>query len=250
MSLAKTVVNKILEGADVRKTIAEVNVPQEISDEYIKHYSGELGEFDYDTREFELDGYLHYIGTEPDGSKIKIPDGVKKCNGMFADCKFLIKAPAIPDGVKDCTVMFKGCTSLIIAPEIPDSVKDCRFMFYNCESLTTPPVIPNGVENCDSMFSGCESLKKAPIIPNSVKDCDMMFLGCHLLTKASEIPNGVKFCSYMFADCVSLTKAPVIPDSVIKNCKDTMFDGCSKEVQVAGYWNMFHRGQSYYDQNQ
>ena len=226
MSITKTVVNKILEGADVRKTIAEVNVPQEISDDYIKHYSGELGEFDYDTREFELDGYLHYIGTEPDGSKIKIPAGVEKCNGMFADCKFLIKAPAIPNGVKDCTVMFKGCTSLIIAPEISNGVEDCRYMFYNCESLATPPVIPNGVEYCDSMFSGCESLTKAP-----------------------EIPNGVKFCSYMFADCMSLTKAPVIPDSV-KNCKDTMFDGCSKEVQVAGYWNMFHRGQSYYDQNQ
>ena len=194
---AKIVVNNILEGVSVREALMQATIKDpatgkyvdvdfenpwdknsKSSSEYIQHYSGELGEFDYDIREFKLDGFLYYIGTETDGSKIKIPTGIKICRGMFFGYKSLTKAPEIPNSVKDCGHMFDYCKSLKTPPVIPDSVKGCDSMFAGCTSLTKAPVIPNGVEDCCGMFFNCESLTKVPVIPDSVKDCLRMFYGC------------------------------------------------------------------------
>lgn len=195
---SRLVVNKILEGVSIREALMQATIKDpatgkyvdvdfenpwdknsKSSSEYIKHYSGGFGEFDYDTREFEFnDGFLCYIGTETDGSKIKIPTGIKICRGMFFGYKSLTKAPEIPNSVIDCGHMFEDCESLIIPPVIPDNVKGCDFMFAGCTSLTKVSVIPNGVENCDGMFFDCESLTKVPVIPDSVKDCKRMFYGC------------------------------------------------------------------------
>ena len=252
----------------------------------IVQYDGELGKFEYDDEEFEiyrdddglayeLESYypyyenrdrLTYIGSETDGSKIRIPEGVEDCDSMFEGCTSLETPPVIPKSVKSCFYMFVGCKSLKEAPIIPNGVKNCRGMFCGT-SLETPPVIPEGVENCDSMFNYCTSLKEAPVIPKSVEDCDSMFVGCKLLKEAPIIPNGVKYCSEMFCgtsletppvipdsvedcdsmfkDCTSLEEAPVIPDSV-EYCVN-MFEGCKRSVQEQGNWNIEHRGQSYKD---
>ena len=112
--------------------------------EYCK--SKKIGEFYYNPDEFRFcDGVLYYIGKETDGSKIKIPKGIKSCYSMFFGCKNLKTAPQIPNGVEDCTSMFEGC-----------------------ESLKTPPIIGYGIKNCKNMFLGCISLTKAPKYPKSI----------------------------------------------------------------------------------
>ena len=58
----------------------------ESDDMSIIHYSGAFGDFDYNDEEFAVHGSsLLYIGKELDGSKIKIPKGVKNCTNMFVN---------------------------------------------------------------------------------------------------------------------------------------------------------------------
>jgi len=109
----------------------------------LKHYRGPLGNFQYNDTEFKLiDGCLCYIGTETDGSKIKIPAGITDCDSMFSGHSSLIKAPEIPAGVTDCNYMFHDCSSLVRAPEIPVGVTSCYAMFWGCSSLAEAPIIP------------------------------------------------------------------------------------------------------------
>ena len=149
----------------------------------MQHYEGKLGVFDYDDNEFKLEHVpgkdesemcLRYIGEEIDGSKIKIPEGIKVCNYMFMDSP-IETPPVIPDGVTDCEGMFYGCKALKEPPVIPNSVINCEppvlplsftpvpslsFVdterkFLDCKGMEQPPVLHNGIENIDSMFSGC-----------------------------------------------------------------------------------------------
>lgn len=102
----------------------------------LMHYEGELGSFDYNSRDFELtmhdveDGTsvptLHYIGDNKGlknvygqegrgnvvkGSKIKIPEGITSCDYMFEDCK-ITSVPELPKSVVSTNNMLKGCQSL------------------------------------------------------------------------------------------------------------------------------------------
>lgn len=105
----------------------------------IQHYKGNLGEFDYDDKEFQLcsfagcwnnDHYLHYVGNETDGSKINIPVGIVNCESMFSGCKNLRTPPVIPEGVENCDYMFSdsGLTGKKAIPIIPKSVKHTSAM--------------------------------------------------------------------------------------------------------------------------
>ena len=95
------------------------------------HYDGELGSFDYDSSEFNIVSvakgkvkeFLKYIGMETDGSKIKIPDGLKSLVNTFKDCLGLESAPEIPDSVEDMSHSFEGCVNLKAAPVVPSGVK-------------------------------------------------------------------------------------------------------------------------------
>lgn len=133
----------------------------------MRYYEGELGKFDYDNEEFMIvnsPGYLFihnlkYIGSETDGLKIKIPDGLKSGVRMFMGCEFLETPPVLPDSMRYCTDMFNSCTSLRVPPDIPHSVTDCRRMFEGCISLEHVPVIIadlNGYRlRYVDMFKGC-----------------------------------------------------------------------------------------------
>jgi hypothetical protein len=151
----------------------------------IKQYDGQLGKFEYDDTEFKhlifRDGRkecLMYIGNESDGSKIKIPQGIKDCSFMFDRCESLETPPVIPEGVEDCSVMFSDCRNLEVPPIIPSSVKKCDAMFYYARCMRESPVIPEGVEDCTLMFQGCYNMRSAPVIPHSVKDTTCMFCVC------------------------------------------------------------------------
>ena len=87
-------------------------------DEYGNH-GGKRQTFLYDASEFEVVEVqresgdttpyktLKYVGGETDGSKIKIPNGVKTCDFMF-DGINLNDAPIIPNSVEDTEGMFNG----------------------------------------------------------------------------------------------------------------------------------------------
>lgn len=155
---------------------------------------------DFETRYAGSDFYLKYIGEETDGSKIKIPDGIKSIRYMFVDSNIVIP-PVIPNTVTDMDHAFCGSYGLKEPPAIPNSVKKIVCAFECCDNLETAPVIPDSVIDMYKAFSGCEKLKQPPVIPNSVED----------MTAA-------------FAYCYSLETVPVIPDSV--KCREDVFKGC------------------------
>lgn len=120
-----------------------------------KHYKGDLGEFDYDSKEFAIvNDDLVYIGKETDGAKIHIPEGILYCDFMFANTN-VETPPVIPEGVIICRGMFMGCENLKEAPVIPESVRYSEGMFQDCKSLKKAPVIPKNIEMSYLMFEGC-----------------------------------------------------------------------------------------------
>ena len=131
----------------------------------MKHYDGGehgIGVFDYG-EDFKIEktnsgDRLFYIGNEPDGSKIRIPEGIKECEGMFSRNESLTTPPVIPSSVKACNYMFAYCKALKEAPEIPDGVLSCYGMFLGCESLTKKPKIPDSVWNTEEMFDECKNI--------------------------------------------------------------------------------------------
>ncbi len=136
-------------------------------DSPIQHYSGALGEFDYDTRQYAFKhnkyGYnLVYIGNETDGSKIKIPDGITSCNHMFEGTDIEI-APKIPESARKSEHMFSDCNNMHTATAIPGNLNNMSYMFSNCKSLKEPPMINSSIKNTydntkhESMFEGCSN---------------------------------------------------------------------------------------------
>lgn len=176
-------------------------------------YEGPLGKFTYDKTQFTIDTKeieacddiyygthydslsiprLHYIGSETDGNKIKIPEGVKSgdfmfdgsnitstprlpeslenTNSMFKDCKHLRNAfSAIPKNVGSTSYMYDGCSNLKNGPKmIPANVKDISGMFADCSNMITVPYICDGVEHAYDTFCNCTSMPHMPRLPYSV----------------------------------------------------------------------------------
>jgi len=123
----------------------------------LKKYKGFLGNFWYDDTEFKhICGNFQYIGTETDGSKIKIPKGIKDCTCMFANSD-ITTPPVIPEGVIDCRHMFHNCRLLTKAPVIPEGVTDYRHMFDGCKSLQNYSLI-TATDNVLSAYCYCPSV--------------------------------------------------------------------------------------------
>ncbi len=103
----------------------------------MQHYEGKLGIFDYDDFLFRIDlykhgSYLHYIGTETDGRKIKVPDGLTSSANMFAGNQNIKYGAKIPDSVIDVSRMYAGCRSLEEVPDFPNNVKKYDDVFDGC----------------------------------------------------------------------------------------------------------------------
>ena len=190
----------------------------------IKQYKGILGEFQYDDTEFvEKNGTLRYIGTETDGSKIKIPEGILDCSCMFKDCN-IVTPPVIPAGVTNCHSMFYCCQFLKEPPVIPEGVIHCYGMFYECVSLCKAPVVPDSVESGNYMFYKCSSLTDVSNISVNTSYCNMMFQDCENLIKPPVLSKGIINAAYMFARCKALKEISSIPESM-QNCQ-FMFSDC------------------------
>ena len=115
------------------------------------HYQGELGDFWYDPKEFEVHNnhafditekpwygdFLHYVGHD---LSVSLPEGCTSTKGMFYECK-------LPKGfhlsgfdtsnVKDMSAMFKGCkfpAGFSLGDKFDTSnVENACAMFYDCK---------------------------------------------------------------------------------------------------------------------
>ena len=80
----------------------------------LMHYEGELGVFDYNPEEFEINryftSYLHYCGT---GNSVNLPKGCKNTRYMFYECElpagFHLGEDFDTSEVTDMSFMFYGC---------------------------------------------------------------------------------------------------------------------------------------------
>ena len=243
-------------------------------------HSGKFGTFVYNPNEFKvLYNGVHYIGTETDGSKIKIPDGIVDTTRMFKNNKSLVTPPVIPASVKICDYMFENCSSLKQLPVIPESVaSNCRetmfegthlsideinWVFNNrgkSLSLSDATMVHDGtfgafiynpnefkVSSDGVHYIGTETDGSKIKIPDGIVDTSYMFADNKSLLTPPTIPDGVISCVSMFENCSSLKQPPVIPTSV-KNGALTMLNGCVRSVKLKGRWNAEHRGQQYDEQ--
>lgn len=177
-----------------------------------KRYKGPLGEFTYNSADFEL-AYrytpfgglevLKYRGSEIEGEKIKIPDGIVDCSYMFE--KLSIRtAPVIPVSVRTVNYMFKDCVSLIRGTLLPYGTRSASFMYQGCRSLESCSALPDTLENAQYMFDGCRSLVLPPKMPARLKQASGMFRGCQSLCELADFPKGVISKKHVYRDCKGL----------------------------------------------
>lgn len=181
----------------------------------IKHYKGELGEFDYDDKEFEVsEGEYHAVSKEGEdyyvkykclkyigkGLSVNLPRGCTSTKGMFKDCE-------LPEG-------------FTLGPDFDTSnVTNMSRMFYNC---TKPKGFSLGdkfntsnVTDMSYMFSGEVAFDEGSgfidfsfgdkFDTSNVTNMSGMFEGC---TLSKGFSFGDKFdtskvtdMSYMFYEC-------------------------------------------------
>lgn len=191
-----------------------------------RHYEGALGQFDYDPDQFELTTIrtngmngipggeyesLRYIGTETDGNKIKIPDGIVDAHMMFSGTG-ITSMPVIPDSVLSADCMFSGCTSLkTVSRDLGKNVKDANFMFGGCVNLEQGPVVvPGNIKNANYMFMMCSNMKNTPVLEKGIQTGECMFSGCKSLKTAPNVPKTMQEYFGMTSGCSGLDAASIL----------------------------------------
>lgn len=176
-----------------------------------KRYKGPLGEFEFSTEEFEVTykdtpfGWLEvllYRGTETEGYKIHIPEGVVNCSYMF-EGTMLQTPPVIPVGVKNVNYMFANCVSLKRGALLPDGVTTASFLYQGDRSLESSPALPNTLENGSYLFDGCTHLLEPPKIGSRLKNATGMFRNCFRLQQEAVFPDGVR-AEHAYRGCKTL----------------------------------------------
>lgn len=180
-----------------------------------KRYKGPLGEFTYDSKDFELMyrytpigsiEILKYRGPEVEGDKIHIPNGIVDCSYMF-EKQSLRTPPVIPVSVKIANYMFKDCVSLVRGALLPYGTKSASFMYQNCRSLEVSPVLPDTLVNAQYMYDGCRLLKKPPRIGEALFNATGMFRDCYALEELAVLPSGVVKKVHIYRNCRLLKDA-------------------------------------------
>lgn len=177
------------------------------------HYSGELGEFDYDTRYFEIcqrdvdmndpsKGYITFLhateksGGYDDATKyITYQDGEKGlqiADYLFADSDNVTKAGTLPDSIISAHGMYANCKKLENITADQDS-KD-SFLFINAGEVYNK--FPPNLEDASGMFYKCQNIAWDGFnekMPESLVDARSMFNGCAKLENCPDFSN----CEYL-----------------------------------------------------
>lgn len=212
------------DGIHVESESVNQNYTEYMDDDGMVHYSGGLGEFTYDPNQFELqrvnvpntvqdealphDGemyVLRYVGTETDGNKIHIPEGIINVDLMFTNTN-IKSAPKIPMGVESMFGTFASCHELESADiTIPPTVKSGEFAFTDCKNLKKgPSVVPGTIDNANYMFAACGNLQNTPKIGSGVQQGEFMFAGCETLRKEPNVPRSMVAYKNMTMGCTGI----------------------------------------------
>lgn len=142
-------------------SMVKLSAIRDVNDSYTQFMRDKLfekyGDIEYNDEDFGLqpngnDCYLIYKGSETDGSKIKLPDGIKSMDYMFF-CSDIEMPPIIPNTVESMNYTFSGCIDLKKSPEIPNSVRSMVSTFRQCDSLEELPVLPAGIMHADGSIA-------------------------------------------------------------------------------------------------
>ena len=220
--------------------------------------------FAYDDTEFQNmgNGRLKYIGTETDGTKIKVPDGLEDGSEMFEQTG-LTSSAQLPESLRIMNNMYRGCadlkdpgtipygvtsmdgayayTGIIETPELPDTVTHANFAFDHCADLKRCKNFPANLKEADCMFSGNASLEELPPeLPDTLTDMDGFACGCSSLKQAPKTGANVKNMSCAYASAVNLENMPEIPDNayaknVVSDCYALQQKGLSDSSLRAAF---------------
>lgn len=177
-----------------------------------RNYKGPLGEFVYNTKDFEvlrqwgpmgMFEILKYRGHETDGDKIEIPKGIKDCSYMFEKCS-LKTPPIIPIGVKNTSYMFKDCLSLTRGAVLPYGVVIASFMYAGCRQLRSVPVLPSTVRQAQYMCDTCSMLYEPPTLSENLENASGMFRGCREMVKLADVPETCTKTDHIYRNCEKL----------------------------------------------
>lgn len=128
----------------------------------------------------------HNLKTLPVINCEKLPEGCRKLEAMFSECKSLTDVSIINTStITHMSNLFSGCTSLITAPWLDtQNVSTMNGMFNGCKSLTTVPLYnTQNVTTMSQMFRYCTSLTTVPQFDTqNVTNMSYMFSNCTSLT--------------------------------------------------------------------
>lgn len=189
-----------------------------MKDGTIKHYSGRLGDFDYDTSEWEIWSryamrgtvdILRYRGRAVAGSDVHIPEGVidlsyafegsriqtppvipmsvRVMQYTFQNCKSLVRGASIPDGVTRTGFMYQNCRNLRTGSDMPDSITDASYMYDGCEAMLNPGRVSEKLVNGAGLFRNCRSMTVIPDLPECIRRDSQVFRGCDKLREMLEL---------------------------------------------------------------
>lgn len=203
--------------------------------------------FAYDDAEYQSmgDGRLKYIGSQTDGSMIRVPEGLVDGTELFEESK-LTSGAVLPESLRIMNRMYRGCTELkdpgVIpegvtcmdeayaytgireTPYMPDSVTNANFAFDHCMDLERCGNFSGNLKEADCMFAGDVSLQELPPeLPDTLLQMDGFACGCSQLKRAPKTGENVKNMSHAYASAVSLENMPEIPDgayakNVVADC--------------------------------
>lgn len=179
-----------------------------------RHYVGVIGNFHYNDEDFEVKEdacgeYLHYIGNETDGSKIKIPPGIENTRFMFAGNNNLESCPDMPWTVRSANGMYMNCTKITKSTNYSKRITSIVSIHEGCTSLVDVEKIADSVIIADNAFKGCTSMIKCMLsLPAELKSAVSMFEDCTNLSQPPKIKDKIEFTDRMFANCLGLKTCP------------------------------------------
>lgn len=202
----------------------------------MKKYEGSLGKFEYDETMFEISHtedkteFLKYIGSEIDGKKIKIPNGVTKLDHTFEGTA-IKTSPDMPDSVISADYECYNCADLELSGKLSKNLKSIENAWGECHALKRAPYLSDSIEKADFAFDGCENMTELYNLPRSLKHADGMCANCKSLTAIPDFPENLESADSFALNNTSLTKMPAVNE----NCRNLIcgFSGCTNLVDYS-----------------
>lgn len=216
-------------GGTISRTKTSYDTPEGSFSVNAIHYKGALGEFDYDPTQFELATISVGDPSDENGVTAQMPflHYIGKQNWSLAK-KMGYSTVKIPDGLKIGDYMFAGNADIENVPELPDSLESAHCMFLNCKNLVSASREEKIGESWNNHMN--ENTKWS--MPTKLKDASGMFYGCSALRESfTEAGDSLEDARWMYGntpnmenytDCTSALR-------LRKEFQENMYTGSNKE---------------------